>query len=294
MKKSLLVIAIIALALLLCSCGTIGYTYINGNRYTAGETTIRDRVDELDINWLEGSVTVEYHDGSRIEVTETSGRSLSSDKQLHWYLEGRTLHVRYAKAGVRMLNGLSKHLTIKLPRELELDKVKIAVASAEVAADGINAEDIHIQSASGRVALRQTGSAESIKVETASGAVAIAVADTERLKVNSASGEVVVDAYTMDELGIDTASGKITVQLATAADRIDVNSVSGNVTLYWPEGEGFTADVDSLSGRVGGSLALNSRDKGEYSYLGGGCEIKVDTVSGNVMFEKNATAAKGW
>lgn len=292
MKKFLLFAMIAALCLLLCSCGNIGYTYTQSNRYTAGEAEISKRVKELDIGWVDGSVTVEYHNGSNVELTET-GSGRASNTKLHWYLEGKTLHVRYAASGTNLNTVKNKHLTVKLPRDLELDQLKISSASAEVAADGIVAERIDINSASGRVALRQAGEADEIKVNIASGDVAVKVEQADRLNINSASGKVIVDAAQVDEVSVDTVSGDVTMQLASAPDQVKCNSVSANTTFYWPELEGFSVKVSSLSGRVGGSLDLRQEDKEEYEYRGGGCDIKVSTVSGNVNFEKNTSVGMG-
>lgn len=292
MKKLVCVAMLIALCLLLCSCGGMAYHYSDSRHYTAGAADIDKRVEKLDIGWLDGTVTVEYHNGSDIELSET-GAGRSEKDQLHWYLEGRTLHVRYAASGQALVGVKNKGLTVKLPRGLELDEVKIAVTSAEVAADGVDAEKIHIQSASGRVALRQYGSADEIKLDTASGNVAIACENTDRLTVNSASGQVIVDAIHADDVNVHTASGAMTLQFADVPERVNCDSVSGNVTVLWPEKEGFTADVDTISGSVGGGLRLDKTDRDDYRYLNGGCRIDVNTVSGNVYFEQSNASGQG-
>lgn len=291
MKKFALVLLLIIVCVCAVGCSSIGYVYTDARHYTAGDARISGRVDELDINWIDGAVFIEYYNGSDIRLSETSTRDLKKDQQLHWYLDGKTLRVQYAASAVAIGNSLNKELTVLIPNDLRLDDAHIAVASAMVEADGLNAEKIKIDSASGQVALRQLGEAEEINVNTASGAAAVAVENAELLKVNSASGAMIVDALYVDEVKIATASGNATLQLANAADRIKVDSVSGAVRLILPDSMGFTADVDSLSGRVGGSLRLD-RDDGDYVYGNGRCKIEVDTVSGNVTFDEN-TAGEG-
>jgi DUF4097 and DUF4098 domain-containing protein YvlB len=265
--------------------------YTDARHYTAGDARISQQVDKLDINWIDGTVYVEYYNGSDIRLSETCTRELTKDQQLHWYLDGKTLRVQYVASAVRISDGLDKQLTVLLPNDLRLKDAHIAVASAQVEADGLNARKIKIDSASGQVALRQLGEAEEIEVNTASGAVAVAVENAELLKVNSASGAVIVDALYAEEAKLTTVSGNITLQLANAPDRIKADSVSGAVRFILPGSMGFTADVDSLSGRVGGSLPLD-RDDDDYRYGNGRCRIEVDTVSGNVTFDEN-TAGEG-
>lgn len=292
MKKLALVLLLVVVCVCAVGCASVGYVYTGGSRYTAGSATVTDRVEKLDINWLDGAVYVEYYDGNGIRLSETCGSSLSKDLQLHWYLDGKTLRVQYAASGVRITPNLNKQLTVLIPNDLYLDDAEIAVASAQVEADGLNARNIKVDSASGRVALRQLGKTEEIKVNTASGDAAVAVENAGMLKVNTASGTVIVDALSVDEVKIATASGNVTVQLANAADRIKADSVSGGVRFILPESMGFAADVDTISGRVGGSLRL-AQDDGDYIHGNGRNKIEVNTVSGNITFDEY-TAADGY
>jgi DUF4097 and DUF4098 domain-containing protein YvlB len=207
-------------------------------------------------------------------------------------VDGRKLYVKYAASGFRALPNLNKQLTVLLPETLRLDDLKISVASGEVEADGINADEIHLQSASGRIALRQVGHAEKIRVETASGGVAVAAGDADSLKINTASGQVIVNAIQADEVSVNTASGAVTLQFADAPDRIDADSVSGNVTIRLPREAGFTADVDSLSGVVRCQQDADRRGDDTYVYGNGRCRIEADTVSGNLLVEINADAGE--
>lgn len=292
MKKTALILLLTALCVLLCSCGSVGYVYTDADDYTAGGASIHQRVEDIDINWLDGSVRVDYHGGSDIIISETSDRSLKRDTELHWQVDGRKLYVKYAASGFRALPNLNKQLTVLLPETLRLDDLKITVASAGVEADGINADEIHLQSASGRIALRQVGHAEEIKVDTASGGVAVAAGDTDSLKINTASGQVIVDAIQADEVKVNTASGAVTLQFSDAPDRISADSVSGNVTIRLPREAGFTADVDSLSGTVRCQQDADKRGDDTYVYGNGHCRIEADTVSGNLQVEINADAGE--
>ena len=292
MKKTALLLMLTALCLLLSSCTALGYVYPDGDEYTAGEGRITARVEELDISWLDGSVIVNYHDGDAIILREESDKQLDSDKELHWRLEDETLHVKYAASGFRALPSLDKQLTVLLPESLRLDEAKITVASAQVEADGLRADEIHIQSASGQVALRQAGQAKEIRVETASGGVAVAVEDAQQMKITTASGQVVVDALQLEDVKAATASGTVVLQFAGEPDKIEADSVSGNVTIRLPEKVGFTAEVDSVSGRVGGNMEIRRRGDDTYVHGSGTLDVEVDTVSGNVFFEVNEGAGR--
>lgn len=290
MKKTTLLLLLAALCLLLSSCTSLGSVYTNADKYTAGGARIDQRVEDIDINWVDGMVTIEYHNGDEIILKETE--NLSRDQELRWLLDGRQLKVQYAASGLRALSGLQKELTVQLPAGLVLDDVKINVASAEVQADGIEADEINVNTASGRVALRQTGHAEKVTVNTASGDVAVALSDADELKLNTASGKVIADIYQADEVKANTVSGNVVLQFANLPDTLKADSVSGKVNLLLPAGSGFTADVESLSGSVRGDLDMKKLGDGEYVYGNGRCRIEVDTVSGNVVFDENTAAGE--
>jgi len=281
-----------ALCLLLCSCTSLGYVYPDGDEYTSGGGRITGRVEEIVIGWLDGSVIVAYHDGDAIILREESEKQLDSDTELHWRLEEKKLQVKYAASGFRALPSLNKQLTVLLPHSLRLEDAHISVASAQVEADGLRADEIHIQSASGQVALRQAGHAEEIRVETASGGVAVAVEDARQMKITTVSGQVVVDALRLEEVKADTVSGTVVLQFAGEPDKIEADSVSGNVTIRLPEKVGFTAEVSSVSGRVGGNMETRRRGDDTYVHGSGAVDVDVDTVSGNVFFEVNEGAGR--
>ena len=291
-KTARLLLLLTALCLLLSSCTSLGSVYTNADKYTAGGARIDQRVEDMDINWIDGAVIVGRHDGDGIILREISGKKLSQDEELHWYLDGKELKVQYAASGLRALSGLQKELTVLLPAGLVLDDVKINVASAEVQADGIEADEINVNTASGRVALRQTGHAEKVTVNTASGDVAVVLSDADELKLNTASGKVIADIYQADEVKTNTVSGNVVLQFANLPDTLKADSVSGKVNLLLPAGSGFTADVESLSGSVRGDLDMKKLGDGEYVYGNGRCRIEVDTVSGNVVFDENTAAGE--
>ncbi len=290
MKKLALVLMLMILCVSISSCVSLGYVYSDSDEYTRGGASVSGRVEELKINWVDGVVKVNYHDGNEIIISETVEGSLSRDMELHWRLENKTLTVQYAASGLRKLKGENKQLTVLLPEGLKLDEVEISVASAEVEADGLQAEEIKIVSASGRVALRQRGHAEKIEIDTASGGVAIGVEDADNIKLTSASGVVIADVLVCGEVKANTASGDIALQFASMPKEIEGNSISGNVTLRLPHEAGFVADFDSISGKFLCDLPAQKKGEGRYKCGNGRCDIEVSTVSGNVKIEKNMNA----
>ena len=104
-KIAMIICAVIVLcAVIITSTGIFGSagigTYANADKYTAGGTEITDRVRNLDVNWTSGKVILAYHAEETVTLEESAKRSLPDDEQMHWWLDGNTLHVQYAKAGI--------------------------------------------------------------------------------------------------------------------------------------------------------------------------------------------------
>src|SRR5574344_1946585 len=100
MKKIIftLVMAVVGCCLL-CSCGIKGIVYPDSEKYKAGQTEIKDKVEKIELDWVSGSVKVAYHDEDTIKLEEKSDGDLSEDKQLHWMMDGTTLRIKLAASG---------------------------------------------------------------------------------------------------------------------------------------------------------------------------------------------------
>ena len=249
MKKKTLILLLIALCLVLCSCGFRAGTY-SAWGYNVGEGHVADRVKNVEINWVDGSVQVAYHGSDEIAFSETSQRRVGKDGELRWKVDGDTLRIEYAAPGFRSWFSPEKDLTLMLPESLTLDALKINVVSAQVWGSGLKVD----------------GEA---RVQSVSGDVQLGFAD--------APGKV--DA--------DTVSGDMELRFAQTPETITGNAVSGDMIIYLPRNAGFTAEVDSVSGRVEGDLPVEKLDKDRYTCGDGACSISLDSVSGDVRFNAN-------
>lgn len=271
MKKPIHTVILIALCMILLGCAVRGtpisdYSYAESDRYQSGSTSISSRVNSLDVSWVDGSVTIGYHDSDEVVLSETASRKLTEKTELHWLLDGGTLYVRYAGSGVKLSSGLEKELTILLPEGLKLTDAKLSAVSAAVNVEALTAD--------------------TILFSTVSGDAYIDITSAKKLTVNSVSGDVTVTAGRLDEVETDAVSGDMRLHIARTPEKISADSVSGDVVIRLPESAGFTADIDTVSGRVSGSLPMEKQGKTRYVCGNGSCDIRVDTVSGSVQLDK--------
>ncbi len=299
MKKLCLLALLLALTLCLCACGTtISSSYANAGKYASGGTTITGTVDSLEIDWIDGSVTIAYHQANTMEITETARKNLSDAEKLQWWLDGTTLRVKYAKSGVQVSSDLRKSLTVTLPETMAspLKKVEIASISASVHCRPLYAENVKLSSVSGTVdaecaadelnifsisgKITLTASANEIKLSTTSGAVEADIGHAEKAEISGASAAVRLNGREIRKAEIESVSGPVNVSLQKT-ESLKASTVSGLVRLSLPTDLGFTADYSTVSGSLKNDLS--AQRTGNRCVQGdGSAKISVSTVSGSL------------
>ena len=317
--KSILagVLAACALAFLKPAVSFAAYSYPNATKYTSGDAVIKKTVRNLDVDWVSGTVAVEYQSGSTVELHESAKKAIPKDMQMRWWLDGDTLRVRFAKPGFHAWNVKEKNLTIVLPEdsafgevsisatsgdlqipELKTDSLKLTVSSGDINA-AAEARTAQVNASSGDLELQFGGKAKDINVKTSSGEIRIAAETAERLAAKSSSGEIEVKAKKVDEFTAEASSGDISAEIGSvkqaalsttsgrveiAFDRFDaltISSTSGDVRAELPEKPGFTAEMKATSGDIRYDLPLTKEGK-TYVCGDGSGSLSISTTSGDI------------
>ena len=138
-----------------------------------------------------------------------------------------------------------------------------------------------LNSASGKIEVEQTGSVNSISAKSASGKINAILEKADEADFSTASGKIEVTANEIKSISSTSASGSIIYDLLEVPSKCKANSVSGKVTLKFPEDAGFTLKVDTVSGTFDYDFAL--KKSGNYYVCGDGdAKIDINTASGNV------------
>ena len=203
---------------------TGGWSYPESSKYTAGPAKLpADKIKNINVDWLDGSVTLTTADTDKLTVNETSRQKLSADKQLHYYLKDDTLLIQYRGATKNLIstfsNGLSKKLEIQIPK-------KYAASFREIVVDGVSSDL----------------SLENLKAE--------------KLYLDSVSGDITLKNIKTDTLTADTTSGSLDSTALIVTTSAVTNTTSGSVSL-----EGTINDIqhDSVSGSTPISVLRRSR-----------------------------------
>ena len=109
--------------------------------------------------------------------------------------------------------------------------------------------------------------------------------DVTDLTVDNVSGELDFSGFCRSA-EVSTVSGDCTLTLTSAPNSIDLDSVSGQLVVALPENTGFTANLDSLSGKLYSDFATTYQDD-TMRYLDGACKITMDSVSGNLRIRQS-------
>lgn len=204
-------------------------------------------VSRLAIHWVAGSVRVEPSE----TATDIRFRLIGEDDAkfpMVWSQSGDTLVLSYAKSTKMPIsvNVLRKDLVVTVPA-------------------GWSAQEIRIDNVSGDMTLTDI--------------------DVTDLTVDNVSGELDFSGFCRSA-EVSTVSGDCTLTLTSAPNSIDLDSVSGQLVVVLPENTGFTAELDSLSGKMYSDFSTTYQDDTMY-YLDGACKITMDSVSGNLRIRQS-------
>ena len=154
--KNIVFAAALVLALgLLSACSfesKVNYVYKNGEKYTAGDREITEKIEKIDIHYLSGDVKLLASETGVVTIKETSEKALDEKLKVHTWVDGTTLYVRYcASAKGLSLNNLKKQLVITIPSDGALGDLKVDVSSADFTCDVSVSDQVKINTTSGDV-----------------------------------------------------------------------------------------------------------------------------------------------
>lgn len=299
-----------------------GIEYANADRYTAGDATVTGRVENLFVDWTSGEVSIAYHSGSGVIISETANKALGDDDKLRWWLDGTTLRIRHAKAGLRISFGLEKKLTVSLPEGTVLKSADISSTSGDLKIPALAAEEIRLgstsggisavtstaktlyaSSTSGGIVLRQDDDAGTVELHSTSGGIACALNNVKTVtgdstsggialnidgkagtvKLGSTSGGIGLAIASADTVETASTSGSVTGSVASFTE-LKAGSTSGSITLQLPAEPGFTCKAGTTSGSFSSDLPL-TKNGDTYTCGDGSARCSISTTSGNIRID---------
>lgn len=180
------------------------------------------------------------------------------------------------------------NIKIYVPYENIFETINIVNLKGQIIFQILNTEELTIKSLNGKIQGKEISATSLISLSNFEGQIDINTAKTETLSAKTTSGSIYISSLKADYFDSTTDSGITEISLASqpkASSRI--YSKTGEVHLTFQNKTlGFDLIASSTSGIFRdeiNNLRLTPRNEFKNSYFGGGPEIQIRTISGNIF-----------
>lgn len=267
-----------------CNFG-MGYSYPNSSKYKVGNFTLEEEINQLEINWMAGSVTVEVTEENQVYAKETEVSD--DDQKMRYLVENGKLTIQYQKAKFFSFGSWSKSkdLTVYIPRNMakNMNQIDIETVSADIDISGFESKGMDFETVSGKIDIKDLIT-KTLDIEGVSGDIEGNGIQTDVLNVDVVSGSAYIEGV-FEKADLEAVSGDLKLGCDSFVENVNAETVSGDITLYIPEENGFSAELDSVSGDLNTEFSVNG--KGDTKIYGNGnAKFDFETVSGDVWIRK--------
>jgi DUF4097 and DUF4098 domain-containing protein YvlB len=272
---------------------------------TANDGSIDRRVPadargDVVISNVSGSIDVRGWDRNEVQVTGSLGRSVERvDVETSG---GRTI-VKVVLPRGNARDG-DAEIEVQVPKHSSLEVTAVSAdvssrgvlgtqrlksVSGEVTAE-ISADQSEVRSVSGDVTVRGVGKPSSLRVSSVSGSLDVTNVGGS-IDLVTVSGDARLQGPDISEIRGRTTSGSLELQGNLTRDgRVDVEGVSGDITIRLSAAGGLSAEIESFSGDIEGCLAKGVERVSKYGpgkrltlrTVESGARVRAKTLSGNV------------
>ncbi|MBP5161825.1 MAG: DUF4097 family beta strand repeat protein, partial [Spirochaetales bacterium] len=253
-------------------------------------------VRKIAVSYVSGDLRVVQSDSRTLNATE-SGKNISEDQAMRWYIDGDTLRIQFCKSGYSG-NMPSKTLDLEIPYGVELE---IGMTSGDVTfVTDVTAGDVNLGSTSGGKHIKtlvcadfkegSTSGSTSIdflhaveaEFGSSSGNTSIGTLETDDAEFAATSGNLEISSVRCAKVDIGATSGNITLGF-DKCDKLKIGCTSGDVTLTRLPSGGASIEFDKTSGnlRADGYMVKGGR----MVYGDGACRMDINTTSGDLTIK---------
>lgn len=240
----------------------------------------------IDIDWPNGDVQLIPYDGETIKTVAVKQTDIAQNKQIEYEIKNDVLYITTsARSILPFISENYTDITCKLyiPQEIFLQDQKdisVRTVDGDIKINGLNAGHLSLSSVSGTI-LTDEITAERITIQTTSGDILNTESQSTVFESSTVSGDT-ESTMQARELIVESVSGNVSCTAVSMFDRADIQTISGNVTLYLPNNEGFELNLSTTSGSFSCDKILE-REGDARIYRSGKIPLNIQTVSGNVI-----------
>lgn len=256
-----------------------GNHYDNAGDYSAGNGSVAaDTLNDLEINWISGEINILPTDGAEIEIQERSSGNLEKKDKLHYLYRDGKLTIQYKESNTwfnlfSFSSQEDKKLEVKIPRRLisQLSDVRVDSTSADINISDLTTKKLSLDNVSGTVTGKNVTVSERVDSDTVSGSISM--------------------EGSLSNIDSESVSGSCTYISAVTPRSVDMESVSGDITLTLPENSNFKAEYDTVSGDF--NCNFSTTNKEDSVICGDGKnDFDFETVSGDISLSPLLTATE--
>lgn len=266
-----------------------------------------DSLRSLDIDWVSGEVSVIPGSRDEVVITEYAGRALKDGEKLKLTASGSTLKIEWRRSKNLLSlfrSSSAKHLVVEVPQSLldRLQDLHCEGTSADLLIQDLTCAALDLETISGGIRCEGL-TAETADLEVTSGSVFLAGCDFQGIDLSTVSGSselVDITAATICYSGVsgdlrfqgslsktwkaESVSGHLTAITTAAPDTLNLETVSGDIAVTFPEPSGFTASFESVSGSFDCAFPVTglSGKSGNAAFGDGSRDYQFATISGDI------------
>ena len=248
------------------SLNLAGYRY-SDKGFSVGNGSSEEKITEISIDWLAGSVTVLAAEGDEIVITEDYDGE-DGGLRLRWKIEGGKLTVKYCKPrSFGKVKADEKNLTVAIPASMLDSMGEVEIVSVDTV-------------------VSYTGNADELSLDAVNGELTV-IGDVGELEVDAVEAQVIFRGG-VRKAEVDCVNADATMYLDMAKE-LKFDQVDGSVVLYLAdEITGFAVEVEALSGDIeaDGYEGVEYTGKRSARWGDGSLRIYVNGVAGQLKIEK--------
>jgi DUF4097 and DUF4098 domain-containing protein YvlB len=221
--------AALTVMMLICLSGCsvkLNYNYDNADKYIPGDREITEKIENIDIDYMAGNVTVKGDKTTAVTVMETSKTEIDDKLKVHTWVDGSTLHVKYCAAGKGLsIKDLKKTLEITVPADVKLSDLSIDASAGDVDVTAESIGKLAIDISSGNMKLSADKVPEKSEIDAAAGNVEIYMPEKTdmTLKADISAGDFNSEIpFTKKGDAYIFGNGK---------SRMDIDASAGNINI---------------------------------------------------------------
>jgi DUF4097 and DUF4098 domain-containing protein YvlB len=258
----------------------------------SGEVVISNVSGSIDVRgWDRNEVQVTGHLGAdveRLDLTTSGGRTI-----VKVVLPRGSSHDGDASISVQVPKNSTVEVaavSADVSSQGVLGTQRLKSVSGEVTAD-IAGDNSEVRSVSGDLTVRGSGKPISLRANSVSGNFDL-THGAGKLEVVTVSGSARAQMGEASEIRGRTTSGDLELRAKLTPDgRVDVEGVSGDITLNISAPGGISTEIESFSGDIEGCLASGVERVSKYgpgtrlnvrSVESGGARVRAKTLSGDI------------